>query len=141
MLARAGSWASWATDGFVTADRDRAGFLRDRAHLWVLRTRVVQAAYDAHDPARRHRVRYEDLLTDTTGCLAVLNDWLGLGLGDRVAEVAAAGQAERQPDTVRGPGQFIRAATPGAWRDHLTADEVAMIDEVMGDTLAAQGYV
>ena len=138
--ARAGSWASWVTDGFVTADDDRAAFLRDRAHLWVLRTRVVQAAFDAHDPARRHRLRYEDLLADTAGRLAALDAWLDLGLGDRVAEVVAAGRVDRQPDTVRGPGRFVRAATPGAWRDHLTADEVAMVDEVMGATLAAQGY-
>lgn len=136
----AGSWASWATEGFVTADVDRAGFLRDRAHLWVLRTRVVQAAVDAHAPELCHRLRYEDLLDDTVGHLAALDAWLDLGLGERVSEVAEAGRVDRQPAAARGPGRFIRAAAPGRWRDHLSVDEVAMVDQIMGPTLAEQGY-
>lgn len=136
----AGSWASRVTEGFVRADEERGAYLRDRAHLWVLRTVAVQRAYDAHAPSRRHRVRYEELLADPAGGLAELDRWLDLGLGERVHAVAEAGRVDRQPEQVRGPGRFVRSASPGEWRQHLTGPEQEMIDRVMGSTLAAQGY-
>lgn len=135
-----GSWASSLTEGFVTADEDRHAFLRDRAHLWALRTTVVQRAYERHAAGRRMRVRYEDLLADTPAGLAELDRWLGLGLGDRVEAVAEAGRVDRQPEDVRGPGRFVRSASPGEWRRHLTDEERQMVDHVMGPTLAAVGY-
>lgn len=138
--ASTGSWAADVIDGLVTADLDRAGFLRDRAHLWVLRTTVVQRAYEAHDPQRRRRVRYEELVADTSAQLARLDDWLGLRLGERLPDIVEQGRADRQPDAVRGPGKFVRSATPGGWRHGLTAQEQAMADEVMGPTLRALGY-
>lgn len=137
--ASAGSWASDVTAGWVTSDEDRPDFLRDRAHMWVLRTTMTSRAYEAHAPADRRVVKYEDLVSDTHGGIAALDAWLGLGLD--VDGVVDAGSIERQPESVRGPGAFIRAASPGRWRDNLTADELAMVEHVMGPTLRAHGYV
>lgn len=136
----AGSWASWATEGFRTADEDRTAFLADRAHVWALRTHVVQSAHDAHPAHLRRRVRYEDMLADTVVHLRDLDDWLDLGLGDAVAEVAHAGSVAQQPAEVRGQGRFVRSATPGGWQETFTPDEVAMVDAIMGETLRQQGY-
>lgn len=136
----AGSWAADVSAGYVTSDEDRHAFLRDRAHMWALRTTVTARAHDAHPPALRRTVRYEDLVADTVGSLRELDRWLELGLGQDVDRVADVGRADRQPAAVRGPGQFVRAATPGLWREHLSAEEAAMVELVMGDVLRAHGY-
>jgi hypothetical protein len=45
------------------------------------------------------------------------------------------------PEERKGSGREIRYAKPGAWRDHLTDEEVEAMDAVFGDRLSANGYV
>ncbi len=40
----------------------------------------------------------------------------------------------------RGPGKAVRAATPGLWRQNLTAEEQQAMHEIMGDKLRELGY-
>jgi hypothetical protein len=45
------------------------------------------------------------------------------------------------PRTDKGDDKQIRSATPGAWRDNLTAAEHDVMHEVMGAKLAEFGYL
>lgn len=139
--ASAGSWATGMTAGFAGAEQDRLAYVRDRAHLWVARTMAVQRAHEAHDPARRMTVRYEDLLDDPAAHLGRVVAWLGLDVdAGAVAEVADALAVDNVPDHQRGPGHFVRAARPGGWRTNLTDEEQAELERIAGPTLRELGY-
>jgi hypothetical protein len=118
--------------------RARLEVVEHEAHRWVLRTRVTMRAYDGHDPQRRRIVRYEQLRADTEAEVGKLLEWLGVSApySDRVA----ANAFEAIPAEQRGPGHFHRAATPGGWRENLTAEEQAVCRQVMGELLDELGY-
>jgi hypothetical protein len=98
-------------------------------------------AYDAHDPALRIKVRYEDLLAETARRLGELAGWLGLPAGaKRVEKIAARNAFETVAEGARGPGQIRRSAEPGAWRAGLTPEEQRVAHETMAQSLTALGY-
>ena len=135
--ATAGSWAMDIVPGFDAGDR--MTYIRRRAHLWLWRAEVVQRAFDAHPPALRRLVRYEDLRTDPRATLESLADWLNLDDAPilRAAERTAF---EHLPPGKRGRGQFIRAAQPGLWRENLSPDEQLAVMEIIGAKLEDMGY-
>jgi hypothetical protein len=44
------------------------------------------------------------------------------------------------PRSRRGPGQRIRSAEPGAWRQNLSAEERAAMTQIIGPKLRELGY-
>ena len=132
----AGGWALRGLPGQApVADRDT--YLRGRALTWLRRTEIVQRAYDARDPALRMLIRYEDLLEDRDGQLERLASWLDL---DEQALLAAGRELAIERVADRGPGRFVRAGSPGLWRENLSADEQALLAEILGPKLRELGY-
>ncbi|MGN6473716.1 MAG: sulfotransferase family protein [Mycobacteriales bacterium] len=137
-----GSWADTAFGGVgeEVAGSRRTQLLEEEAYRWATRTEVVARAFDNHDPARRVRVRYEDLLADTAGELRRIYEVLPIGVpADLEARVERL-RFESIPADQRGAGRFHRAATPGLWRTNLSADDQQRCTEIMGPTLSAMGY-
>lgn len=98
-------------------------------------------AYEDHAPELRFKIRYEDLLADTVKHLTELNRWLGLPAGEKRIETIAEEHAFRNaPEGARGPGKPWRSATPGGWREGLTASEQETANEIMAPMLARLGY-
>ena len=120
---------------------DRLAYLERRAHLWVASTDAVRRAYDAHDPDRRLLVTYETLRGNTGDELTRILRWIGLPVDPAAVEAATARLAfEALPDESRGEGRFARAATPGLWRERFSADEQAVLADILGPALNALGY-
>ena len=138
---REGTWAS--TDGaYAVTQEDRIGFIRWQAAVWKYRTEAVQAAFDAHDPDLRLKVRYEDLLADPETVVPGILSVLDLDRDpDLVAAMVEAEAHRNIPETEKGSGREIRFAKPGSWRDHMTAEEVDAMEAVFGERLTANGYV
>jgi hypothetical protein len=138
---RAGSWLD---DAFGVAQnlvgQARGRLIEREAQRWVARTEIVCRAYAHHPPARRLLVRYEDLLADTTKELRSIYSWLRLTPPEDLQERVDARAFSTLPETERGPGKFHRAATPGLWRENLTADEQDQCEKVMGPMLSTMGY-
>jgi hypothetical protein len=138
---RPGSWLDDAFGVSQKLDRPaRATLIEREAQRWVARTEITRDAYERHAPGRRFLVRYEELLADTPKQLRSIYSWLGLspprGLQARVDTRAFS----NLPDSATGPGKFHRAATPGLWRQNLTAAEQDICEKVMGPTLETMGY-
>lgn len=99
-----------------------------------------------------HVLRYEDLHADTAGCLGRAVKFLGL-----TANAAALARAVEQSDfnalrrqeTEKGfrerrpesTAPFFRAGRVGGWRDVLTADQIAAIEDGLGPVMAEFGYL
>jgi hypothetical protein len=138
-----GGWLTarkWGRGGFQDPE-ERLEFVRENALSWAARMNVCARAYETHDPALRVMVRYEDLLADTATRLGELERWLGLPSGPkRMESVAAQHSFETLPEGGRGAGKLRRAATPGRWREALTAEEQEVAMEIMGEQLRQFGY-
>jgi hypothetical protein len=145
-LIDANSPGGWRTrtglggGGFETPE-ERLEWVRDTSRNWAARINVCASAYDEHDPALRRRVRYEDLLADTPVVLGELAGWLGLPHDEpRIRQIVERHSFAAVPDGQKGSGKRRRAATPGKWRESLTAQEQELADEIMGARLAELGY-
>ena len=137
-----GGWLAehFSSTADITAE-ERRRLAAGLAHRWVVCTEAVQRAYDQHDPELRLLVRYEDLLADTPAVLERILRWMGSTVpATTIAEQAARLSFSALPSDLKGSGRFARAATPGLWRENLTADEQAAVHEVMAPTLRAMGY-
>jgi hypothetical protein len=138
-----GGWRLGGSAGFapLQGEAERLEFVRRYSRLWVNRTLAVQRAYDAQPPELRIAIRYEDLRADTIGTLRRLVDWLGPQRTDEELEAAVAALAfETYPARAKGPTKPLRAATPGLWRENMSAREHAVMEETMGPKLVELGY-
>jgi Sulfotransferase family len=135
---------SWALDegAFPVTDAGREALVRWQSAVWAFRTAVVQRVYDEHPADRRVLVRYEDLVADPARELARICAYLPVDASaDALGAVAARHAYAAVPRADKGDDKQIRSATPGAWRDNLTAAEHDVMHEVMGAKLAEFGYL
>jgi hypothetical protein len=140
----ANSRGAWATKGFPggkgVGDEERLDFVVQSAHKWIWRTEVVQEAFAAH-PGPKLLVRYEDLRADPKPNLRALFAWAGLEIDEaRLSKLVEEHAFERIPVARVGSDKFARAATPGLWRENLTAAEQAAVGEVLDPKLRELGY-
>lgn len=135
-----GAWAIRTLGATGVADDERRDFVVESAHKWLWRTEVVEEAYAAHRGPKL-LVRYEELLAEPEAGLRAILEWLGLDASPPSVAAAVERHAfDRLPERERGPREFFRAASPGLWRENLSADEQAAMLEVIGPKLASLGY-
>jgi Sulfotransferase family len=131
------SWLMRFLEGFRAMNRETS--IRTQAYAWLWRTQAVQRAFEAHGDGLKMLVRYEELRAHPTPVLTSLANWLGLNV-ERITKVAEATAVERLPSHAVGQGEFIRTATPGQWRENLSAQEQDMVHEIIGAKLLELGY-
>lgn len=99
-----------------------------------------------------HLVRYEDMQTDTIAAFRYALDFVGRQVSDeniqRAVSLANFAQLKRQEEEKgfreaprpRPGGNFFRRGEAGAWRDELTAEQVARIEAAHGPMMRRLGY-
>jgi Sulfotransferase family len=132
---------SWAIPGgaFPVAPEGRVALIRWLSAVWAFRSRAVRRAFESRPPEDRILIRYEDLRAETALYLEQLCAMLDLDRG-RLPEVVARHRFEEVPPTERGPRQAVRSATPGGWRENLTATEQTAMEQALGEALSEFGY-
>jgi Sulfotransferase family len=137
---RKGAWGM--NEGtYSLAPEGRLAFVRWQASVWLYRTEACQRAFDRHDAGRRVKVRYEELRADPVRELARVSLKLGISTTpERVREITEEHSYDGVPRSRRGPGQRIRSAEPGAWRQNLSAEERAAMTQIIGPKLRELGY-
>jgi hypothetical protein len=138
---RTGSWLDMAFGvGRDLTPRDRVDLIKIESYRWLTRTRIVQKAFDEHDPRLRYCLRYEDLLSDTPTELASVLVWMNLAPAADLRERVARHSFASIPAADKGAGKFHRAATPGLWRETWTAEEERVCGAILDPTLREYGY-
>ena len=90
----------------------------------------VREAYGGHG-GPKVLVRYEDLRADTLGTMRRLYSDLGIPVDDGALARAVEKHAwENVPAENKGEGKFHRKARPGGWREDLTPEQVAVVEEL-----------
>jgi hypothetical protein len=123
------------------SDEDRLKVVSEAAQGWVTRVQSIREVFDSLPEAQRFFVRYEDLRPAPVPHLLRIFEWLGIEVASADVEAIADRLAfEKAPEEKRGPGRFLRAATPGLWRTNLREPEHAAIVSIAGDLLTELGY-
>jgi len=133
-----GTWAI-QKGAFPVAPEGRIALIRWLSTVWAFRCRAVREAFDAHAPASRVLIRYEELRERPVEGVEKICKLLDINR-PRAPEVVARHSFERAPGEARGPKREMRSATPGAWRENLSAEEQEAMHEVLGETLEDFGY-
>lgn len=106
-----------------------------------LRMRESLALHDSLPASQQILYRYEDLLADPAAHLTTLVTRLGLPTSaDWVNKTIGATAFDAKPADRRGSGQFHRAASPGLWRSHFSADETKWANDFFADVLSRFAY-
>jgi len=98
--------------------------------------RFLRDAWHHRDEPNVTLVHYDDLCADLMGGMRRIADLLGISVPDRIwpdLVTAAsfeemrrrAGQVIPDPELFQDPEAFFQRGKPGAWREHLSADEYA----------------
>ena len=138
--ARKGSWQyenaadrGWKREAL--ADNQPDVWVRRRAQNYVRHAGKAKEAYEAHKGPKA-LVRYEELRDDTLVTMERLYTTLGIEVGG--ADLVRAVEKhswENIPEKEKGQGKFYRKATPGGWREDLTPDQVAIVEQVSAPLL------
>ncbi len=122
-----GSWQN--RDGTRWDDSDIGALFTDLVRRSVANMQGAIDAYDAH-AGPTSLVRYEDLLADTPDVLRrILQDLDFRARPRRVARAAERFAWDAVPASQRGEDKFFRKASPGSWRDDLTSEQVALVQD------------
>ena len=133
-LDAAGGWRAGRA-GTGLAQRDPSAFARNRAAGYMWSVKPAREAYDSH-AGPRVLVRYEDLLSDTLGEMRRLYRELGIEVDEeRLCQAVEKHSWENIPKEKRGAGKFYRKASPGGWREDLTPEQVAVVEEICAPIL------
>lgn len=138
--ARNGGWlhewadkGAWKRDG--TADNDPDAFVKTRAVIYAQQVGNAKRAYEAHKGSKS-LVRYEDLLEDTLSTMKRLFTELDVPFeAGELAGVAETHSWANIPEGEKGEGKFYRRARPGGWKDDLTPEQVAIVEEATATLL------
>ena len=141
-LLDARAQGAWATDTSQAVSPDvRLAHIESEAYLWVERMTALLKLFAGHPGDLRYLLRYEHLRSNTRHELEKLYAFLGIDIPeDRLAKLVEKYTFENLPAKKKGKGKPRRSARPGAWKDNLTAEEQALLNEIMGDTLTVMGY-
>ncbi len=137
-----GGWRT-RTEGVaaVSSSVERLAAVRREAQLWLIRTLATERACARLGPARSIVVRYEELLSDTVGQLARLDEWLGLGRSETTLRIAVRRHRFGSlRNRLRGNRKGVRAASPGLWRENLSPEEQRLARTIIGAKLSELGY-
>ena len=138
--ARKGSWQyenaadrGWKREAL--ADNQPDVWVRRRAQNFVRHAGKAKEAYEAHKGPKA-LVRYEELRDDTLVTMERLYTTLGIEVGGAdLVRAVDKHSWENIPEKEKGQGKFYRKATPGGWREDLTPDQVAIVEQVSAPLL------
>jgi len=138
--ARKGSWLYERKDrgreGRESAtEADPVGFARRRAAQYHANVTGAKRAYDSHGGPKT-LVYYEDLLTNTLGEMRRIYSELEIPVdGEELTRVVEKHSWGNIPAGRKGEGKKLRKARPGGWRDDLSGEQIAAVEEETGSLI------
>lgn len=113
------------TDADVRPD----DFLKRQAKTYAKDIKLTRQAYEAHE-GPKVLIRYEDLRADTLGTMRHIYSELRIPVDEgELRRVVEKHAWESIPEEEKGQGLIRRKATPGGWREDLTAEQVGIIEK------------
>jgi hypothetical protein len=131
---REGSWAhgrnqDMSEDDAMANERPDE-FVRMRIGTHYKRLEKAWQSYEEHE-GTKVLVRYEDLQSDTLGTLKRLYSELGMTVEEDALSTAVEKHSWKNvPEERKGEGKFYRKGASGGWKEDLTPEQVAIVEEI-----------
>ena len=117
------------------ADINPDAFVRSAARSYLQDVEKVRQAYDAFD-GRKALLKYESLRTDTFEELKKMYTRLNIPVvEEQLRRVVERHDWENIPEDQKGAGKSRRKASPGSWREDLTPEQAALIEQITAPVL------
>jgi Sulfotransferase domain len=133
-----GSWLSERSETqrrTSKEDRNPNAYVRLRANSYVQQIEKTHQAFRAHG-GRKVMVRYEDLRADTMNAMKRIYSTLEIPVKEAdLARSVEKNSWENIPEEEKGEGKKRRKATPGGWKEDLTARQVEIVEDVTAPLL------
>lgn len=111
------------------------------SHLWNFQVDIIRSAFDVHPEDRRMCLRYEDMRADPVTSIIELYATLGMQITREGAiELALKTRLENMPESERGPDKPRQEGLVGGYKRTFTAEEIALMNAIMGPNLTRFGY-
>lgn len=111
------------------------------SHFWNFQVDIIRSAFDAHPESKRILVRYEDLRRDTAAQIKAVYQCLGLAISpEDLNALVERSKLENIPAEQKGPDKPRQTGQIGNYADVFSADEIALMHDIMGDNLRRYGY-
>jgi LPS sulfotransferase NodH len=126
------SWQKWGGGSGVRSlsDERPEAVARRSAKKYLRNMENALRAFEAHKGPKAV-VLYEDLRADTLGAMRRLYSALGIEVDpDELARAVERHAWESIPEDMKGQGKFYRKASPGGWREDLTAKQAKIVEEI-----------
>jgi hypothetical protein len=147
--ARKGSWYGYeryeASAADARLENGQLVFPQPRSDIelaeWLAQNYVdsinsAKKAYNKLPKGQKVLVRYEDLRFDTLQTLMQIYTKLGIPVNESEVIPAIGRQSWNMvPEDQKGQGKFFRKATPGAWREDLTSQQVEVVNRIVAPLL------
>lgn len=140
--ARKGGWLYQAEKGtkryedyHALAEKEPNAYVSEIAKKYLREVGFAKQAYDSHT-GHKVLVRYEDLRADPIGTMQYIYSTLKIPVNhEELERVVAVHSWEHIPERDKGKGRFTRKATPGGWREDLTAEQAQIVEEITAPLL------
>jgi Sulfotransferase domain len=117
------------------ADIDPDAFVKSAARMYLQDMEKVRQAYDAFE-GRKALVKYESLRSDTFEELKKMYSSLSIPVAEeQLQRVVERHSWENIPEDQKGAGKSRRKASPGSWREDLTPEQAALIEQITAPVL------
>ena len=127
--------------GVSYGEQEREAGIVWAARTWAMSMDVAKHALRKHDPVLSRIVRYEDLVDGPAETLEDLLAWMGLERDRKRVEATVKDLSfDALPSGAVGELKRNRSASPGAWRENLSAFEALTVAEIAGERLERYGY-
>jgi len=123
------------------SEHNKMDFVREESETIVKTWEVLDRAYENHPSELRFKVKYENLLKNTSEELSKIYNFLGIDIKEDVLnEIITKSDFKKIPEEQRGTGKTTRFATPGKWRENFNEQEIDLMNNILGNTLKHLGY-
>jgi len=133
----------WGTEAGMKeiSPKARLQFIKSRAKLWKIRTRLLLDVYESHPKNLRYMLKYEDLLKNTADELEKIYRFINVDISkNEMEKIIGKYNFKNIPDDQKGSGKVTRSASPGMWRENLSKEEQDALQEIMEKTLEKLSY-
>lgn len=131
-----GSWRTYSNESQMNLQQ----LTRKRAETYLQQMSASLEAYEKHD-GLKSIVTYEELIDDTLHHMRRLCHELDLPITSDLRDSVEKHSWANVPENRKGEGKAMRKATPGSWRNDLTEEQVAIVEETTSLLLDKLGYV
>jgi hypothetical protein len=123
------------------SQEQKISIITSHAKAWVATTELLLKTHEKRPKELSMMIRYEDLRARTYDTVKQVYQFIDTSIDEgQLRKIVDEYTYENLPEARKGPGKFVRAASPGLWKQNFNEKEINAMHSVMGNMLQKLGY-